>query len=118
MSGKGASRSDDMLTRTLAWHPEEDAGMHMRCDPGRPQHLGKIRGSVVRGGLWHGPGLPVNLCASRPIVPPDREAAVALSWSREQVMALAPDAASAKAGQGLASARKWASLGLRGEILW
>ncbi|MEO6808146.1 MAG: SWIM zinc finger family protein, partial [Isosphaeraceae bacterium] len=39
-------------------------------------------------------------------------------WTAERVMALAPDAASAKAGQGLASAKKWANLG-RGEgLVW
>ena len=35
-----------------------------------------------------------------------------------QVLALAPDAASAKAGQGLASARNWATSGSDGLLLW
>jgi hypothetical protein len=36
----------------------------------------------------------------------------------DQVLALAPDAASAKAGQGLAAARKWAAAGSAGTLLW
>jgi hypothetical protein len=39
-------------------------------------------------------------------------------WSAEQVLALAPDAASAKNGRGLATLRKWSSLGLYESILW
>lgn len=41
-----------------------------------------------------------------------------MHWTTEQVAALAPDAASAKAGQGLASARKWVSLGHDERVLW
>lgn len=40
------------------------------------------------------------------------------AWTVEQVMALAPDAASASAGQGLASARKWASFGRSERAAW
>lgn len=36
----------------------------------------------------------------------------------DQVLALAPDPASAKAGQGLASARKWVVAGTDGTLLW
>src|SRR5262249_48905203 len=36
----------------------------------------------------------------------------------EQILALAPDAASAKAGQGQASARKWESLGADDQVAW
>src|SRR5260221_12147944 len=36
----------------------------------------------------------------------------------EQVLALAPDAASAKAGQGLANPGKWVSLGRGGRSVW
>ncbi len=39
-------------------------------------------------------------------------------WTPEQVLALAPDAASAKNGQGLATLRKWASLGCHSSIVW
>lgn len=39
-------------------------------------------------------------------------------WSQEQVLALAPDPGSAKAGQGLASARKWTGLGLSETAAW
>jgi len=38
-------------------------------------------------------------------------AAMLAQWTPEQVLALAPDAASAKNGRGLATARKWAALG-------
>lgn len=34
-----------------------------------------------------------------------------MAWTTEQILALAPDAASAKAGQGLASARHWSGFG-------
>lgn len=40
------------------------------------------------------------------------------AYTAEQVAALAPDAASAKAGQGLAGARKWVSLGRDERALW
>lgn len=39
-------------------------------------------------------------------------------WTADQVHAMAPDPASAKAGQGLASARKWVTLGRDGRALW
>lgn len=39
-------------------------------------------------------------------------------WTTEQVLALAPDAASAKNGRGLATRRKWVSLGSQGTVLW
>ena len=41
-----------------------------------------------------------------------------VSWTVEQVLALAPDASSAKAGLELASARKWVSLGAGDDTLW
>jgi SWIM zinc finger len=41
-----------------------------------------------------------------------------MNWTTEQIMALAPDAASAKAGQGLAAARKWLSLGVDEQAVW
>ena len=41
-----------------------------------------------------------------------------VDWSVERVLALAPDAASAKAGQGLASAKTWASLGSGDGLIW
>jgi len=40
------------------------------------------------------------------------------TWTRDQVLALAPDAASAKAGTGLASLRKWSDLGCDDDALW
>lgn len=39
-------------------------------------------------------------------------------WTPEQVLALAPDAASAKNGRGLATLRKWSSLGRCPSIIW
>ncbi len=39
-------------------------------------------------------------------------------WSTDKVLALAPDAGSASAGQGLASARKWTSLGASERAIW
>ncbi|MDX2111928.1 MAG: SWIM zinc finger family protein [Verrucomicrobiota bacterium] len=41
-----------------------------------------------------------------------------MSWTIEQALALAPDPASAKAGQGLSSPRKWQSLGRNGNAVW
>jgi hypothetical protein len=41
-----------------------------------------------------------------------------MDWNAEQVMALAPDAASAKAGSGLANKSKWASLGCLEQSVW
>jgi hypothetical protein len=43
---------------------------------------------------------------------------MAWSWTSERVLALAPDASSAKAGQGLASLRKWVSAGRAEDVLW
>ncbi len=40
------------------------------------------------------------------------------TWTTEQVLDLAPDASSAKAGQGLASPRKWLSLGRSEQAAW
>lgn len=40
------------------------------------------------------------------------------AWNVEQILALAPDAGSAKAGQGLATARKWVSLGASEQVVW
>lgn len=40
------------------------------------------------------------------------------SWTREQVLGLAPDAASAKAGTGLASASRWPLLGRTDAAAW
>lgn len=39
-------------------------------------------------------------------------------WSTDRVLALAPDAASASAGQALASAQKWTSLGASDRAVW
>jgi uncharacterized Zn finger protein len=39
-------------------------------------------------------------------------------WTPEQVLSLAPDAASAKNGRGLATSRKWSSLGSYQSIIW
>lgn len=41
-----------------------------------------------------------------------------VEWTTEQVSALAPDDASAKAGKGLASKRHWATLGKKETALW
>src|SRR5262245_54390532 len=41
-----------------------------------------------------------------------------MNWTSEQILALAPDAASAKAGQGLATARKWQKLGADEQTAW
>jgi hypothetical protein len=41
-----------------------------------------------------------------------------MAWTTEQVIALAPDASSAKAGKGLATARKWKTLGLDDHAAW
>jgi hypothetical protein len=40
------------------------------------------------------------------------------SWTPEQVLALAPDASAAKAGQGLASPRPWSELGQDERAVW
>jgi hypothetical protein len=39
-------------------------------------------------------------------------------WTVDRVMQLAPDASSAKAGQGLAASRHWVSAGHEGNSLW
>ncbi|MDX2241877.1 MAG: SWIM zinc finger family protein [Leptolyngbyaceae cyanobacterium bins.302] len=39
-------------------------------------------------------------------------------WTTEQVLALAPDAASAKNGQGLATRKKWGLLGSQASVIW
>lgn len=39
-------------------------------------------------------------------------------WTVEQVLALAPDASSAKSGQDLANPRKWVTLGCGGDAVW
>ncbi len=39
-------------------------------------------------------------------------------WTADKVLALAPDASSASAGQALASARKWTSLGVSDRAVW
>lgn len=41
-----------------------------------------------------------------------------MQWQREQVLALAPDAASVKAAQGLVSLRQWPLLGVNDLALW
>lgn len=40
------------------------------------------------------------------------------SWTPEQILLLAPDASSAKAGKGLAAARQWVTLGANEQTLW
>lgn len=41
-----------------------------------------------------------------------------MDWSTDKVLALAPDSSSASAGQGLASERKWTSLGVSDRAIW
>lgn len=41
-----------------------------------------------------------------------------MAWTTDQVLALAPDASSAKAGRGLANIRKWTSLGTDERTAW
>lgn len=41
-----------------------------------------------------------------------------IEWTTEQVLALAPDAGSAQSGKGLATPRKWVSLGRAGTAVW
>ena len=43
---------------------------------------------------------------------------MSVEWTAEMVLALAPDPASAKAGQGLMSSRKWSNLGRSGPLIW
>ncbi len=40
------------------------------------------------------------------------------TWTTEQIIALAPDASSAKNGKALADARKWVSLGQNAKAVW
>ena len=40
------------------------------------------------------------------------------TWTPEQVLALAPDAASAKSGRELSQARKWLNPGYTDQVLW
>jgi len=40
------------------------------------------------------------------------------TWTTQQILALAPDPASAKAGQGLTNPGKWVSLGVNAQALW
>ena len=40
------------------------------------------------------------------------------AWTQDRVLQLAPDPASAKAGQGLANARKWVTLGRDDRVVW
>ena len=44
--------------------------------------------------------------------------AMGAGWTTERVLALAPDAAASKAGQGLAAPRKWANLGQGPNLVW
>jgi hypothetical protein len=39
-------------------------------------------------------------------------------WSRDQVLALAPDASSQKAAQGVSSAAKWSNAGVTPDVVW
>src|SRR5262249_23344812 len=41
-----------------------------------------------------------------------------MNWTAEQILALAPDAGSAKAGQRLATGRKWQTLGADEQTAW
>ncbi|NOK62272.1 MAG: SWIM zinc finger family protein [Chloroflexi bacterium AL-W] len=43
---------------------------------------------------------------------------MSMSWTADQVLALAPDASSAKSGQGLANPRKWVTLGHDAQAVW
>ena len=40
------------------------------------------------------------------------------TWTQEQILALAPDASSAKNGVALATSRKWSSLGCNEKAVW
>src|SRR5438874_12199129 len=48
----------------------------------------------------------------------DGPAAHVTSWTTQQVLALAPDASAAKAGQSLASPRPWSELGQDERAVW
>ena len=41
-----------------------------------------------------------------------------MAWTTEQILALAPDAAAAKAGQGLGAVRHWSGLGANDQAVW
>ena len=41
-----------------------------------------------------------------------------MNWTTEQILALAPDSASAKAGKELAAAREWETLGANEQTAW
>lgn len=41
-----------------------------------------------------------------------------MQWQRDQIIALAPDAASAKAAQGLTTRNKWVTLGADEQVIW
>src|SRR5262245_56954309 len=41
-----------------------------------------------------------------------------MAWTTEQILALAPDAASAKAGQALGVVRHWSGLGAQEQAVW
>src|SRR6186713_1699364 len=41
-----------------------------------------------------------------------------MQWTLDQIKALAPDAGSLKAGQGLAHARHWSALGRSDQAIW
>jgi hypothetical protein len=41
-----------------------------------------------------------------------------MNWTAEQILKLAPDAASAKAAQGLLAPKKWTSLGVNETAIW
>ena len=41
-----------------------------------------------------------------------------MAWTIEQILALAPDAASAKAGQALATPHKWSGFGTHEHAVW
>ncbi|HAX86247.1 MAG TPA: hypothetical protein DCY91_08235 [Cyanobacteria bacterium UBA11370] len=43
---------------------------------------------------------------------------MAIAWTTEEILALAPDANSAKNGQALATSRKWQGLGTNEEVVW
>ena len=45
-------------------------------------------------------------------------AAFPMAWNVEQILALAPDPSSAKAGKDLSAARKWKTLGLSAACAW
>lgn len=43
---------------------------------------------------------------------------MATTWTAEQIIALAPDASSAKSGKDLANVRKWVTLGQHEDVVW